>query len=925
MALESKTVSNTPPLLPDIPVLAVSLRAACVLTRDGELQTLTPQKARLVLHKQAVLVCHAPFTRGRLGLEEFTAFDVLELFTFIHPAKSCVPTIAGLCAALGLPVPESGEDQAMALMDIARALLEDIRNDPLKAKADPLAIAGAMGMQRALQGGGWPWTPYIFAALGEEYEESIPVNARGAMNIWKHLPEWAEEAPEPPHSHHGVTGEEARERLKHLLGPEAEKRDEQIEYTNTITAAFSPIECEDNPPVVLAEAGTGVGKTLGYLAPASLWAEKNQGAVWVSTYTKNLQRQIESELDRLYPDPALKEAHVAVRKGRENYLCLLNLEDTTAAATTAHHYSSAVAAGIMARWAAATKDGDLTGVDFPGWLAGLLGYGKTLALADRRGECLYSACDHYRKCFVERSVRKAKHARIVVANHALVLIQSALAGVEEDLPSRYVFDEGHHLFHAADSAFSAHLTGREARDLRRWILGAEGGKRTRARGLKKRADDLCAGDAEAEKLLGEITHRARVLNDDGWTRRLKDGQPLGPCETFLHGIYQQVWARGAGREGPYSMETEVHPLEDSLIQKAAELQSALSALEKPMAKLAALFRKRLAEDNGMLDSDTRKRLDSVAASLERRAVLTLAAWVGMLQNLREGVTNDTFVDWLEIERVDGRAVDVGLYRHHIDPMQPFAKALKPHMQGMAVTSATLRDSALDEEESWLGVRERTGAATLTHQIYQSSFDSPFAYDKQTKVFIINDVRKDDLAQVSGAYRALFQASGGGALGLFTAISRLRAVQNKIAAPLEDAGLHLYAQHVDEADAGTLVDMFREDTHACLLGTDAVRDGVDVPGDSLRLIVFDRVPWPRPNILHKARREAFGKKRYDEMQTRLKIKQAFGRLIRRAGDKGVFVMLDPMFPSRLHTAFPRDVEIQKIGLSDAAVQIKEFLK
>jgi ATP-dependent DNA helicase DinG len=110
----------------------------------------------------------------------------------------------------------------------------------------------------------------------------------------------------------------------------------------------------------------------------------------------------------------------------------------------------------------------------------------------------------------------------------------------------------------------------------------------------------------------------------------------------------------------------------------------------------------------------------------------------------------------------------------------------------------------------------------------------------------------------------------------------------------------------------------------LLGTDAVRDGVDVPGDSLRLIVFDRVPWPRPTILHRARREAFGKKQYDERLARLKLKQAFGRLIRRAGDKGVFVMLDSMLPSRLYGAFPPGVEIEKTGLSDAAEQIKKFL-
>ena len=205
-----------------------------------------------------------------------------------------------------------------------------------------------------------------------------------------------------------------------------------------------------------------------------------------------------------------------------------------------------------------------------------------------------------------------------------------------------------------------------------------------------------------------------------------------------------------------------------------------------------------------------------------------------------------------------------------------------------------------------------------------SIASPFDYARQTKIFIINDVRKDDLDQVAGAYRALFMAAGGGALGLFTAIQRLRAVHERIALPLEKNDITLYAQHVDAIDTGTLVDIFRDDIHACLLGTDATRDGVDVPGESLRLIVFDRVPWPRPTILHKARREAFGKRDYDEMITRLKLKQAFGRLIRRADDKGVFVMLDPMLPTRLQSAFPPGAEVVKCGLGEAVQQIKGFL-
>src|SRR3546814_17851078 len=83
---------------------------------------------------------------------------------------------------------------------------------------------------------------------------------------------------------------------------------------------------------------------------------------------------------------------------------------------------------------------------------------------------------------------------------------------------------------------------------------------------------------------------------------------------------------------------------------------------------------------------------------------------------------------------------------------------------------------------------------------------------------------------------------------------------------------LYAQHVDALNVATLVDIFRAEADSCLLGTDAVRDGVDVPGRSLRLIAFDRVPWPRPTILHKARRNAFGGRTYDDMIARFRVRQ-----------------------------------------------------
>src|SRR3546814_10912961 len=108
---------------------------------------------------------------------------------------------------------------------------------------------------------------------------------------------------------------------------------------SAVTAAFAPRATVGTPNMVLAEAGTGVGKTLGYIAPASLWAERNEAPVWLSTYTRNLQHQIDQELERLFPDPARQAQKAVLRKGRENYLCLMNLEEAVKRVRSEEHTS----------------------------------------------------------------------------------------------------------------------------------------------------------------------------------------------------------------------------------------------------------------------------------------------------------------------------------------------------------------------------------------------------------------------------------------------------------------------------------------------------------------------------------------------------------------------------------------------------------
>src|SRR5690606_34207927 len=401
----------------------------------------------------------------------------------------------------------------------------------------------------------------------------------------------------------------------------------------------------------------------------------------------------------------------------------------------------------------------------------------------------------------------------------------------------------------------------------------------------------------------------------GWMTRLADGRPHGPVEAFLALVRQQVVARAVGPAAAYGIEADVRPSAEGVVEAGHVLAAALDRLAQPLRVLRRRLLQRLEDEADTLETALRLRIEGLCRSLHRRAEMQVEAWRSMLSAL-EVEPSDSFVDWFAIDRIEGRDMDVGMHRHWVDPTVPFAAAVAGHAHGLAVTSATLRDASGDAEADWLAAEARSGAVHFAGETIRAAVPSPFDYAERTRVLVVTDVRKDDLGQVAAAYRALFQAAGGGGLGLFTAIGRLRAVHERIVAALEAEGRMLLAQHVDRMDVSTLIEIFRAETGSCLLGTDAVRDGVDVPGQALRLIVFDRVPWPRPDILHRVRRTRFGGRAYDDRITRLRLRQAFGRLVRRSDDRGVFVLLDPMMPSRLCSAFPAGVAVERVGLPEA---------
>ena len=216
----------------------------------------------------------------------------------------------------------------------------------------------------------------------------------------------------------------------------------------------------------------------------------------------------------------------------------------------------------------------------------------------------------------------------------------------------------------------------------------------------------------------------------------------------------------------------------------------------------------------------------------------------MLADVGDGA-RDGFVDWVQIDRLDGQDRDVGLARHWLDPTIPFAHSVLDAAHGVTITSATLQDHATPRQTSdalprvgkpvqtgataskpphdgWQFAIALTGAAHMDHAAMRVSFSSPFDYANQTRILVVNDLERDRPEATASAMAALMIAAGGSGLGLFTAIRRLRAVYPTLASRLETAGLPLYAQHIDQMNLQTLLAMFREDPASCLLGTCGAR-------------------------------------------------------------------------------------------------------
>jgi ATP-dependent DNA helicase DinG len=585
-------------------------------------------------------------------------------------------------------------------------------------------------------------------------------------------------------------------------------RPQQLELARAILQAIRA------DSALVAEAGTGTGKTLAYLVPALL----SGGKVIVSTGTKTLQ-------DQLYDRdlPAVRRAlasgaATALLKGRANYVCLHRLERATAEGRLASREEAAQLRRIE-RFAAASASGDRADLsdvpeDAPVWLH----------VTSTRDNCLGQECPRYGDCFVMKARRAALAADVVVVNHHLFFADVVLRdeGVAELLPAcnTVVLDEAHQLPETARLFFGETLSSGRLAELAR----------------DARLELVAAGGAspELEHLAGALEKAARDL-------RLAFGGESA----------RLAWSQAAA---------------------LPEFGTALGALGAALAALAAPLASQAERSEGL--KSCARRAEDARALLERLA----------------GDPGAEHVRWAE---VFGHAVQL-----HLTPLSSaelFRRQLEEAPRGWIFTSATLSvGGQFGHYQREMGLEAAQAR----------SWPSPYDFARQALLYVPRGLPEDpnDPAYTDAVVEAalpVLEASGGRAFLLFTT---LRALRRAHALLRERLTFPLLVQGTGSRSA--LLARFRELGNAVLLGSASFREGVDVRGEALSLVVIDKLPFAPPDDpVLAARIEALrarGGNPFTEFQLPqaiLQLKQGAGRLIRDETDRGVLMVCDPRLYSR----------------------------
>jgi ATP-dependent DNA helicase DinG len=661
------------------------------------------------------------------------------------------------------------------------------------------------------------------------------------------------------------------------LGPEGliaaklaryEDRPAQREMASAIATLYN------EGGIGLLEAGTGVGKSLGYLLPALRWAAANGERTVVSTNTINLQEQLVGK-DLPFLRDALTDQPVrfALLKGWRNYLCLYRLEQASSAGPGLFADGSADELEEIRAWSERTEDGSLADLAVPP-RAEL--WDEVAAESDL---CLRLKCAFFDKCFLFAARRVAAQADVIVVNHHLLLSDLAVRRAQQNwgdaavLPAyqRLIVDEGHHLEDAASSHLGTTVTNRGLQRLfARLERRGKGLLSALAHKLESQKDLMSTASLDLlQANLAPAVHAARdraALVFDYLDRYLQtSNEPVARLTTAF--ASHPIWKEGLG-ESLGALLRELALLQDGL----RLVRERMEANGPPREGVASL----LSEIRGVA-----RRLESAGDALQRALVPAPG-------------DEASLVRWLEVRGRD-RNVATAV---PLDIAPILREDLFKRVTTAVVTSATLASG-----DRFAFVRGQLGLDDASLEATSAVFPSPFDYPKQALLAVPTDFPAPNidpaghLRAVIGATTALATASDGGLFVLFTSHRDVREVARELRARGLNASWPLIVHGEEPRDV--LLRRFRESGRAILLGTASFWEGVDVAGEALRGLVIAKLPFRVPTEpLTAARSEAIEARGGDSFKelmlphATLRLKQGFGRLIRTGTDRGAVVLCDP---------------------------------
>jgi ATP-dependent DNA helicase DinG len=671
--------------------------------------------------------------------------------------------------------------------------------------------------------------------------------------------------------------------LAHDLGPDgliaaSHARYEDRESQRAMAATIARVYNEGG--VALLEAGTGVGKSLGYLVPALRWAAANGERTIVSTNTINLQEQLVGK-DLPFLEMALSDQKVrfALLKGWRNYLCKARLEQASGGAAQLFDDGMAREVKALAEWADRTTDGSLADLPSPPrpevW-------DEVSAEGDL---CTRMKCSYFESCFVFKARRHAAQADVIVVNHHLLLADLAVRRAAQNwddaavLPAygRLVVDEGHHL----EDAAATHL-----------------GSTVTRRGLQRLVSRL---DRRGKGLLPALATRLSASNDllstaslDLVEARLEPAvAALGEKSALLFDLLD-VFIQETGQPVVRLAQSfATHPIWKAGLSVALEDTLGEIAL---LAEGLRLVRERI---------EGSTTLDEALAPLmnEMRAVTKRLQSNG--DGLRRGLApppDDDSVRWVEVR---GKERSVAVSSVPLDLAPILREDLFKRLDSTIVTSATLTASSgnvAGDANPFDFLAARLGLDDPELTPTTAVFPSPFAYAAQSLLAIPSDIPAPNVdpdghrAAIVRITLDVAEAADGGLFILFTSHREVRQLATELRTRGIERRWPLLVHGDDSRDA--LLARFRASGNAILLGTASFWEGVDVPGDALRGLVIAKLPFRVPTepvtAAHCEAIEARGGNAFAEFMlphASLRLQQGFGRLIRTGTDRGVVVIGD----------------------------------